>query len=293
MRAQANPPLAAWKRAGIGLRGPHQAEVAERRPAVGFLEVHAENYLCGGGQGRALETLARDYPVSLHAVGLSLGSAQGLDARHLGRIARLVERLAPALVSEHLSWSVAGGSYLNDLLPLPYTEEALAVVARNIDAAQSRLRRTILVENPSVYLRYRHSPIPEPEFLTALVGLTGCGILFDVNNLYVNARNHGIEADSYMQALPVAAVGELHLAGHAVNDADGKTILIDDHGSPVAEAVWRLYAVAARRFPTAPTLVEWDSHLPGLNELLAEAAEADFRRDRALAEQEVSHAGPA
>ncbi|MBM3490707.1 MAG: DUF692 domain-containing protein [Alphaproteobacteria bacterium] len=283
MRPLATSSLPARASAGIGLRDPHRVEVEERRPPVGFLEVHAENYLCGGPRGRALERLAGDYPLSVHAVGLSLGSAAGIDVRHLERVAALVDRLAPALVSEHLSWSGAANAYLNDLLPLPYTEEALAIVARNIDRVQSRLARRILVENPSVYLRFGHSTIPEPEFLAELVSRTDCGILFDVNNLYVNQRNHGLDPLDYMRGLPAAAVGELHLAGHHVNDADGRAILIDDHGAPVCAAVWRLYAQAVRRFPEASTLIEWDCRLPPLAELLAEAAEADFRRAQALA----------
>jgi uncharacterized protein (UPF0276 family) len=292
MRPPATASLSAWAPAGIGLRDPHRAEIEARRPAVGFLEVHAENYLCGGPRGRALERLAADYPLSVHAVGLSLGSATGPDARHLQRVAELVERLAPALVSEHLSWSGAAGAYLNDLLPLPYTEETLAIVARNVDRVQMRLGRCVLLENPSAYLRFGHSTIPEAEFLVELAARSGCGILFDVNNLYVNAHNHGLDPLAYMRKLPTAAVGELHLAGHHVNDADGQPILIDDHGAPVAAAVWRLYGEAVRHFPQAPTLIEWDCRLPPLADLLAEAAEADFRRSQAL-QAETCDARPA
>src|SRR2546421_11905369 len=266
---------------GIGLRAPHVTEVLERRPAVAWLEVHAENYMTSGPARRALERLRADYPMSVHGVGLSLGSAEGLDAAHLERLARLVERLQPALISEHLSWSVTGGAYLNHLLPLPYTEEALDVVCRNVTRAQERLGRRLLVENPSGYLRFRHSTVPEVEFLNALARRTGCGLLCDVNNVYVTCANLGGDAAAWLDALAPATVGELHLAGHAVNDADGRTILIDDHGSPVADAVWRLFEHALGRFGATPTLIEWDTDVPQLAGLLAEAAKAGARLDEA------------
>lgn len=259
---------------GIGLRGPHLAEVLATRPAVSWLEIHPENYLGGGPAVRALLAVRARYPVALHAVGLSLGSAEGVDRAHLGRLAGLVERLEPALVSEHLSWSTADGAYLNHLLPLPYTEEALAVVARNVDEVQARLGRPLLVENPSSYLRFRHSPIPEPEFLGDLARRTGCRLLCDVNNAYVTCRNLGHDPVAYLAALPAEAIGEIHLAGHRVQDADGQPLLIDDHGSPVAEPVWRLYEGLARRCGPVPTLVEWDANLPPLAVLLGEAARA-------------------
>jgi uncharacterized protein (UPF0276 family) len=261
-------------RAGIGLRAPHVAEIVRQRPAVGWLEVHAENYMGGGPAIRELERVREDFPISLHGVGLSLGTAGPLDARHLERLARLVERIEPALVSEHLSWSVAGGIYLNDLLPLPLTEETLAVVARHVDQVQARLGRRILVENPSSYLRFADSTIPEAVFLAEVARRTGCGVLCDVNNIYVSSMNLGFDAVRYLAALPAAAIGEIHLAGHAVNDADGCTILIDDHGAPIANAVWRLYTQALERFGPIPTLVEWDTNLPPLAVLLGEAAEA-------------------
>jgi uncharacterized protein (UPF0276 family) len=262
-------------RAGIGLRAPHVAAIAARRPAIGWVEVHAENYLGGGPALRDLETIRESYPVSLHGVGLSLGTAGPLDSRHLERLARLVERVEPDAVSEHLSWSVApGGAYLNHLLPLPLTEEALAVVVRHVDEVQTRLRRRILVENPSSYLRFTDSTISEPSFLAEVARRTGCGILCDVNNVYVSSENLGFDAVRYLDILPAAAVGEIHLAGHAVNDADGHPILIDDHGGPVANTVWRLYALALERFGAVPTLVEWDTNLPALDVLLAEAADA-------------------
>ena len=268
--------------AGIGLRQPHRASVLASRPSVGFLEVHAENYLGGGAAVAELQALRRDLPISIHAVGLSLGSAEGLDQRHLDRIAALVDSIEPALVSEHLAWSVSDDRYLNDLLPLPYTEEALEIVAGNIARLQDRLRRPVLVENPSTYLRFTHSTVDEADFLAALAQRTGCGLLVDVNNLYVNAANHGIHPQAWLDRIPAGAVGEIHLAGHAVNDAGERQILIDDHGSAVPEPVWQLYETASRRFPTAPALVEWDTRIPALDVLVAEAAEADRRRAAAL-----------
>jgi uncharacterized protein (UPF0276 family) len=269
-------------RAGIGLRTPHRASVLASRPSVGFLEVHAENYLGAGDAIVVLEALRCDFPISVHAVGLSLGSVGGLDRRHLERIAQLVERFEPALVSEHLAWSAIGGRYLNDLLPLPYTEEALDVVSSNIDRLQDRLRRRVLIENPSTYLRFKHSTIDEAEFLATLARRTGCRLLVDVNNLHVNAVNHGLDARAWLARVPITAVGEIHLAGHAVNQVGNRTIAIDDHGSAVTEPVWQLYEAALHRFPHAPALVEWDSNIPPLEILLAEAAEADRRRARAL-----------
>ena len=260
---------------GIGLRGPHLAAIVAAPPAVGFLEVHPENYMGGGPALGALERLRRERPISLHGVGLSLGGTDGIDQGHLERLAGLVERLEPVLVSEHLSWSIVEGVYLNDLLPLPYTEEALDLLAAHIDQAQSRLRHQILVENPSSYLSYSHSTIEEPAFLAALAARTGCGLLCDINNIHVSGRNLGFDGEAYLAALPGDAIGEFHLAGHSINVVDGQEILIDDHGSAVAEPVWTLYRAALRRFGPRPTLIEWDSRLPALPVLLGEAAKAD------------------
>ncbi|HKW93712.1 MAG TPA: DUF692 domain-containing protein [Methylomirabilota bacterium] len=268
---------------GIGLRAPHVAEVLASRPPVGWLEVHTENYLGGGPAIRALEALRGRYPIALHGVGLSLGSAEGVDGRHLERVTRLVERIQPAIVSEHLAWSVAGGAYLNHLLPLPYTEESLARLCDNVERTQDRLARRILVENPSSYLRFRDSPIPEPEFLGELVRRTGCGLLCDVNNVFVTSRNLGQDPAAYLAALRQEAIGEIHLAGHARNDVDGQSVLIDDHGSPVAEEVWDLFARAVGRFGARPTLIEWDTDIPALDVLLGEARRAGQAMSRAVA----------
>jgi len=261
--------------AGIGLRFPHHGQVLQQRPPVAWFEVHAENYLGGGAARRVLERVRADYPLSLHGVGLSLGSAGELDAQHLARIAELVRSTEPGLVSEHLSWSVVGGEYLADLLPLPMTEEALDVVCRHVEQTQAVLRRRILIENPSSYLQFSHSTIPEWEFITAIAQRSGCGILCDVNNIFVSASNHGWDAHTYLDALPTGAVAEIHLAGHALRELpDGSMLRIDDHGSPVAAEVWSLYARALRRFGPMPTLIEWDNDIPAFDRLLAEAAQA-------------------
>jgi uncharacterized protein len=240
-------------RVGIGLRAPHIAEIIAAPPPVGWLEVHTENYLGGGPGPRALDRIRREHAVSLHGVGLSLGTAEGLDLAHLARVVNLARRVEP----------------------LPYTDESLALVARHVTQVQEALGRPLLVENPSGYLRFRHSPIPEPEFLAALARRTGCGLLCDVNNVFVTCRNFDQDPAAYLDALPPSAIGEIHLAGHARNEADGRLILIDDHGSPVADEVWALYARALERFGPRPTLIEWDTDIPALSVLLGEARHAE------------------
>ncbi len=263
-------------RAGIGLRFQHHHAVLETMPDVAFMEVHTENYMGGGSPIRYLDAVRRELPVSLHGVGLSLGSAEGLDPVHLDRVRQVAERIEPALVSEHVAWSVSGGNYLADLLPLPMIEEALVVVCCNVDQMQSVLRRRILVENPSTYVQFRHSTIPEWEFMAAVAARTGCGILCDINNIFVSAKNHGWDASAYVAQLPPAAIGEIHLAGHSVRELpDGGTLRIDDHGSRVIEDVWSLYAKALRRFGPVPTLIEWDTDVPPLDVLVGEARHAD------------------
>jgi len=259
-------------KAGIGLRFQHHQAVLDTDPDVAWMEIHTENYMGGGTPLRYLEAIRRDYPISLHGVGLSLGSAEGLDPAHLERIRRVAERVEPAMMSEHIAWSMADGTYLADLLPLPMTEEALAVVCRHVDQVQNYMTRRILVENPSTYLRFWHSTIPEWEFMTAVAERTGCGILCDVNNIYVSAHNHGWDASAYLAALPPAAIGEIHLAGHSVRSLpDGSTLRIDDHGSHVIAEVWALYGQALARFGPVPTLIEWDTDVPPLDVLLGEA----------------------
>ena len=275
--ARCSPILAG---AGVGLRFRHHRTVIDSKPPVAWFEVHTENYMGGGAPLCDLDAIRRDYPISLHGVGLSLGSAEGVDPDHLARIRQVAERVEPALVSEHLSWSVSGGVYLADLLPLPMTEEALATVCRNVDQTHGYLRRQILVENPSSYLRFRHSTIPECEFLAAVAASTGCGILCDVNNIYVSAANHGWQTADYLAALPASAIGEIHLAGHSVRKLDdGRMLRIDDHGSRVIPKVWQLYSEALARFGPVPTLIEWDTKLPPLETLLDEAARAQALLD--------------
>ncbi len=257
--------------AGIGLRTPYVARVLAEQPRIGWLEVHSENYFAEGGTAlAALDRIRADYPLSLHGVGMSLGSTDPLDAAHVAKLERLIDRCEPVLVSEHLCWSGAGGRHLNDLLPLPYTEEALAHVCGRVAELQDRLGRAIAVENVSSYLGFAAATIPEWEFVAAVARRTGCQLLVDVNNVYVNAANHGFDADQYLAAMPVDAIAEIHLAGF---DASGPC-LIDTHGAPVAREVWALYARAVARYGPRPTLIEWDVDIPSLETLLAEAATA-------------------
>jgi|SRR6516225_5085817 len=255
--------------AGIGLRSPHVAQVRRDRPAIGWLEVHSENYFVDGGPAlAALEAIRTDYPVSLHGVGLAFGSPDPLDASHLKRLKMLVARIEPALVSEHLCWGKIDGRHLNDLLPLPFTEVALALCCDRVSAVQNALQRPLLVENVSAYLRFEHDAMAEWEFVAAVVRRTGCKLLLDVNNIYVNAVNHGFDPQAYLAAMPGDAIAEIHLAGF---DASGPC-LIDTHGARVAPPVWALYRAAIERFGPKPTLVEWDTDLPALHVLLDEAS---------------------
>ena len=255
--------------AGIGLRSPHVAQVRRDRPPIGWLEVHSENYFVDGGPAlAALEAIRADYPISLHGVGLSLGSADALDAGHLVQLKRLAARVEPAFISEHLCWGRIDGRHLNDLLPLPFTDEALAVCCDRIDAVQAALGRVLLVENVSAYLRFTSDAMAEWEFVAAVARRTGCRLLFDVNNVYVNAINHGFDPRVYLAAIPGEAVAEIHLAGF---DASGPC-LIDTHGTRVAPPVWALYRATIERFGARPTLIEWDTDLPALDVLRDEAA---------------------
>ncbi|WP_051329848.1 DUF692 domain-containing protein [Niveispirillum irakense] len=262
--------------AGIGLRHAHVAAFLAGRQPVGWLEVHAENYLCAGGPRLAqLERLRQDYPVSFHSVALSLGAADGADPAHLARLRRLYDRFQPCLVSDHLAWSGTGGLHVPDLLPLPLNSESLTIVAANVDRAQDMLGRRLLVENPSLYLAFVDDEMDEADFLTALVARTGCGLLLDANNLHVSSHNRQRDPHDVLRRLPADAVGQYHLAGHARLDVDGMTMLIDDHGSRVDPAVWSLYQAALDQCGARPTLVEWDTALPPLPVLLEEAAHAD------------------
>ena len=263
-------------RAGIGLRGPHVREVLDARPGVAWFEVHSENYFAAGGRAvTELDAIRRDHALSLHGVGLSLGGCDPLEAAHIDSLRRAIARFAPALVSEHLCWTSAGMQHLHDLVPLPYTEEALQHVSGRIVEAQQRLGTRLLIENVSSYLEFEHSTIPEWEFLREVAARSGCGILLDVNNIHVSAVNHGFDARRYIDAIPAEAVGEIHLAGHVAKHIEGTALLIDSHSRPVAEAVWDLYGYALEKVGPKPTLIEWDSELPAFEVLQAEAAKAE------------------
>jgi uncharacterized protein len=269
--------------AGIGLRTPHVSTVVAEPPHAGWFEVHSENYFVEGGPAlTALEKVRASYALSLHGVGLSIGSADPLDAAHLAKLKRLVSRLQPAAVSEHLCWSHVDGRHLNDLLPLPFTDEALALVCDRIDAVQDALQRTLLVENISAYARFADDVMTEWDFVAAVAARTGCRLVLDVNNIYVNAINHGFDAPTYIAAMRGDAVAEIHLAGF---DAAGPC-LIDTHGTHVAPQVWDLYRDTIRRFGPKPTLIEWDTNIPPLTVLLDEAAKAQRILD-------IEHAVPA
>jgi len=267
--------------AGIGLRSSHHTALMKSRPMVGWLEAHSENYLSlDGPQATALLHLRESYPLSLHGVGLSLGSTDPIDLAHLGKLRALIDRAQPAFVSEHLSWSSKGGRFANDLLPMPYTAESLAHMIDRVDQVQAALRRSILIENISSYLQFPHSDIDEASFLAHLSRATGCGLLIDINNLYVNERNHGIDARRYIERIPEQAVEELHLGGHTIRSLGEAQILIDAHSTPVCDAVWALYEFAVRRFGPRPALIEWDSDLPTLDVLVSEAQKAQHIIDR-------------
>jgi uncharacterized protein len=261
---------------GLGLKSVHARDALARGTVVDFFEVHAENFMVDGGPAlRQLEQVRARWPLSLHGVGLSLGGEDPLDRSHLDRLKRLLERFEPAWFSEHLAWSSHGGRWFNDLLPLPYTAGTLARVCRHIDQAQSHLGRRLLLENPSTYVQFDASTMDETAFLCEVVRRTGCGLLLDVNNAYVSAVNHGGDARAFIDALPAAAIGEIHLAGFAEDlDAAGDRLLIDSHGAPVADAVWALYAHALSLLGPRPTLIERDHDVPPLAVLEAEALQA-------------------
>jgi uncharacterized protein (UPF0276 family) len=268
-------------RAGIGLRSIHHDEVIARQPSVGWFEAHSENYFARGGSlRRVLEDVRRDYPLSLHGVGLSMGSTDPLDTAHLAEIVRLTRELDPMLVSEHLSWGSVGGRFTNDLLPLPYTEEALLHMIDRVAQVQDALGRQMLIENISSYLQFEHSQIDEWDFVAALSQRSGCGILLDVNNVYVNAKNHGFDPLLYLNRIPRDSVREIHLAGHSIHAIDGREVRIDTHDTHVCDDVWALYAAAVERFGHVPTLIEWDADIPILDVLVAEAHKADALMQR-------------
>jgi uncharacterized protein (UPF0276 family) len=273
--------------AGVGLRFPHHKAVLAGEAKAAWFEVHPENYLGDGILPDMLEKVRCDFAISLHATGLSLGSADGVDASHLESIATLAHRIQPGLISDHLSWSAAGGIHLPDLLPFPYTREAQDIFAGNIDRVQTRLGRPILIENPSVYLSYADSEMREGEFLAGLAQRSGCGLLLDINNVTVSAANLGeaphMRLQQVLDDLPPSAIREIHLAGHAARElADGGHVYIDDHGSPVSEDVWDLYEATIRQIGPRPCLIEWDTAIPTFARLAEEARTADAVTAKAL-----------
>ncbi len=264
-------------RAGVGLKAEYYCTIIETRPDMGFFEVHAENYMgAGGPPHRYLSAIRERYPLSLHGVGLSIGADRPLDKEHLRRLKQLIERYAPGLFSEHLAWSSHDTGFLNDLLPVPYTSEALTRVAEHVDQVQNSLRRQMLLENPSTYLTFTESTYSEIDFIAEVVRRTGCGLLLDVNNVYVASTNQQWDPIAYIDAYPLALVQEIHLAGHTREaDDKGRPLLIDTHNRPVDEIVWGLFAHAVRRIGPVPTLIEWDADVPAWSTLKQEAERAE------------------
>lgn len=264
--------------AGVGLRLQHLVEVAAGRPDAAWLEIHPENFLANPHARELLEDIARNYPISVHSVGVSVGSVGGIDRPHLKRVRALIDRLDPIMVSGHLAWSTHEGDYLNDLLPLPYDAESLALLADHIAEVQDALGRPYHLENPSSYLGFAHSTMTETAFLAELVQRTGCRLLCDVSNVHVSAQNLGYDAFRYIDEFPAEAVGEMHLGGFVIEDEDGPVptqVLVDTHSRPIDENAWDLYAYAVRRFGPKPTLIEWDNDLPDFATLTQEARRAD------------------
>ena len=262
-------------RAGAGLKPEHHRPILESRPDIGWFEVHAETYMGAGGPPHFFLERARAlYPISLHGVGLSIGSAGGMTPGHLARLKKVADRYDPFVVSEHLAWSTHEGVFLNDLLPLPYTEATLALVSRHVEEAQTVLGRPILIENPSTYLRFEGEEMAETDFLRALARRSGCGLLLDLNNVVVSAVNRSFDPLTYLDTFPVEHVGEVHLAGHAVLGDIEAPLLVDTHDRPVSPEVWGLYHRLITRLGPLPTLVEWDSNVPAWPILEAEVARA-------------------
>lgn len=264
-------------RAGIGLRPPHYQEVIEDRPGIPWFEVHSENFFADGGKPHnILAAVRQKYPLSFHGVGLSLGSVDPLNQWHLDKLKMLNEQYQPGLISEHLSWNSIDQRYLNDLLPLPYTWETINHVVSRIQYVQEYIGRQILIENLSSYLQFNASSMPEWEFVSEVAQRSGCGILLDINNIYVNANNHQFNPITYLNAIPVDLVGEMHLAGHTQENG----YLLDTHSAPVCDAVWQLFRYAVARFGPAPTLIEWDCDIPSLTVLTKEASKAQHIMDK-------------
>ena len=265
------------RRAGVGLKPEHFGHIFSQKPDMGFFEIHAENYMGEGGlPHRALTAIRQDYPLSVHGVGLSIGAERGLDPDHLARLKRVVDRYQPGMVSEHLAWSTHDSIFLNDLLPLPYTENVLRRVVAHVDQVQTALGRQILLENPSTYIAFAESEMSETSFIRDLQKRSGCGLLLDVNNVFVSATNQHYDPYDYIADFPLAHVGEIHLGGHATDSDDsGETLLIDAHDREVSDPVWALYAHVIGTLGRLPTLIEWDNDLPTWDVLADDAARAE------------------
>ena len=276
--------------AGVGLRLQHLSEVAATRPAISWFEIHPENFIANPHAAELLDEIAAHYPMSVHTVGVSVGSAGGIDRKHLARVKALIDRLDPIMVSGHLAWSTHEGDYLNDLLPLPYTRESVALIADHINEVQDALGRPYHLENPASYLGFTQSTMTETAFLSELVARTGCRLLCDVSNIHVSARNLCYDAYRYIDEFPADAVGEMHLGGFVIEDEGGSMpgqVLIDTHSRPIDDNAWDLYAHAVRRFGQKPTLIEWDADLPDFSVRQAEASRADRIAAAAMSEDQV------
>ena len=284
------PPQPIPARAGVGLKAQHYAEILGTQPDVGFFEVHAENYMgAGGPPHRYLTAIRERYPVSLHGVGLSIGADRPLDRDHLARLKALIARYQPGLFSEHLAWSTHDSGFLNDLLPVPYTDEALARVAAHVDQVQDTLGQRMLLENPTTYLAFAESTWDEVDFIAEIARRTGCHLLLDVNNVHISATNQGYDASGYLARFPLAHVREVHLAGFTPQlDEAGRPLLIDTHDRPVDAGVWALYGEVIRRTGPLPTLIEWDADVPEWRDLHAEAQRAEAMMAEAM--MAVTHA---
>lgn len=269
---------------GIGLRSVHYKALLDEQPSIGWLEVHPENYFCGGAHTYYLEKARERYPLSFHAVGLSLGSSEQVSRDHLQKLKMLADRFEPIRISDHASWSASGNAHLNDLLPFPYNQESIDVLCRNITITQEALGHIILLENPSTYLSFFESTMSEPAFLVEVARRSGCGLLLDVNNIYVQAHNHGSDAYLYLDSIPRDLVGEIHLAGHIRRQFNHGSLLVDTHNQCVCDEVWDLYIAAIQRFGAVPTLIEWDKDIPALCVLVGEAEKAE-----AILKQERNH----
>lgn len=261
---------------GVGLRHPHHKYILKNKPKVSWLEIHSENFFSQGGPAlNFIKQIRQNYPLSLHCVGLSLGSVEKVSKKHLKHLKDLIAITEPFLVSDHISWSNIDGRVLNDLLPIPYTKESLKILCNNVSETQDFLKREILIENPSTYLSFKNSEISEDDFINQTSKITGCKVLLDVNNIYVSSQNNGFSANKYLENIKPEIVGEMHLAGHSVRKFGKERILVDTHNNFVCDEVWNLYKIATKRFRNAPTLIEWDQDIPAFSVLMGEAKKAE------------------